>query len=383
MSLILKTLAGEPLKVVQSPKQRGEGLKGLVKGRRLAATVLGTDAQGGVQVRLMGATVLAESQVPLKPGQALTLTVEETEPGLVFSMADKPGESRQNRLNLALQEALQGRERLVRSINAVLQSEEPSSPQAAQAKETAARLKDAIWNESLNTRRAADPDGLARLVRHSGLNLEARLAQAVRQPGFEDQVLADPLPAHTLRGLAKALVRQLAAGLADTEDLDAMALKALRGLLSSAQGLSSALDAATRLNAELLPQKEMLYFPLPMLFGDQVLGGELLLQLPRHDEDGQRKGQAKLVFFLNMSALGPVTVEAMLNKERIKGSIVAADAPRAEFISELLPELTESLQQSGFASDFSVRAREAGEPRDASPLADLIRQSGHSFSITV
>ena len=132
MSLILKTLAGEPLKALQGSKQRGEGLKGLSKGRQVQATVLGPDGEGNTRVRLMGTTVLAESQVPLRPGQSLNLTVEETEPELVFSLDQKAVKPNISALNQALQEAMQGRERLVRGLNAVL--EQPSGDQGQTAR---------------------------------------------------------------------------------------------------------------------------------------------------------------------------------------------------------------------------------------------------------
>ena len=84
-----------------------------------------------------------------------------------------------------------------------------------------------------------------------------------------------------------------------------------------------------------------------------------------------------------MSALGPVAVEAVLHKDRLNGSIVLTDEPKAEFVKQQLPELIDSLRQSGFEAGFTVRSRASGEAWDASPLADLIRGSGQSFSITV
>ena len=383
MSLILKTLTGEPLKASQGPGKRDEGLKGLSKGRTLKATVLGPDPDGGIRVRLMGTTVLAESQAALKPGQSLTLTVEQTEPELVFSLEGREAKPHLNRLNLALQEAMQGRERLLRSLNALLAREEPAGSPDQKVPEAAARLKQAINNAGLDAKRAADPEAIPRLVRQTGLDLESRLAHAARRPADEARILFNPVPARTVRGLAKLLVQQLGAGLADAPELESRALKAMQDLLASAQGLNSALDAAAKLNAELLPQKDMLYLPLPLLFNDQVLGGELLLQLPGHDEAGERDGKTKLVFLLEMSALGPVAVEALLGPQRISGSIIVSDAPKAEFIAPRLEELQEALRQAGFKAEFSVRSRTAGEAWDSSPLADIILDSGHSFSITV
>ena len=82
-----------------------------------------------------------------------------------------------------------------------------------------------------------------------------------------------------------------------------------------------------------------------------------------------------------MSALGPVAVEAVLGPQSISGSIIVTDAPKAEFITPRLEGLEESLRQAGFKAEFSVRARSAGEAWDSSPLAEIILDSGHSFSI--
>ena len=242
-------------------------------------------------MRLMGTTVLAESQVALKPGQSLTLTVEQTEPELVFSLEGREARPQLNRLNLALQEAMQGRERLLRSLNTLLSREEPagSPDQKAPRDRGPAQTGD---QQRVPGRQAGREPGS-----HSpawcampGWIWNPRLARAAQRPADGARILSSPFPASTVRGLAKLLIQQLGAGLAGSPELETRTLKAMQDLLASAQGLNSALDAAVKLNAELLPQKDMLYLPLPLLFNDQVLGGELLMQLPGQDRAGGAGG---------------------------------------------------------------------------------------------
>jgi hypothetical protein len=390
MSLILKTLTGESLKSLQGGKEKDEGFKGLAKGRQVRATVVGAQDNGLVKVRIMGATVLADSQTPLYPGQNLDLTVEETSPQLVLSLSGKNQSGGQaGKLAMALQEMLQSRERLAKDMGGILEfdSTKQKNPLPEQSARILSQLKQALADAAISADKAGDPETLRRLLSQTGMNLENRLAKILqgRAPALS-QIISGPdapLPAETLRGLAKALTRQLGLNLGQLTDPDAAALAAFKELFSSAQGLGNALEAAQQLNAELLPQKDMLYLPLPLLFDDQLLGGELLMQLPGREGGQDREGNTRLVFFLNMSALGPITIEAFMRPGKLSGHFIVADDAKAEFIRERLGELITSLEQAGFQADFRVRARSAGEPADASPLADLIRSSGRSLSITV
>ena len=160
-------------------------------------------------------------------------------------------------------------------------------------------------------------------------------------------------------------------------------MSVFKELLSAAQGLGHALESAQGLNPELLSQNDMLYLLLPLWFQDKMLSGELLLQLPEREADAAQNRDVNLVFLLNMSELGPVCIEARLGPGQLSGHILVDYEAKAVFMRNRLDELESGLKKAGFKSDFTVRVASAPHDLQASPLAELIRDSGRSISITV
>jgi hypothetical protein len=184
---------------------------------------------------------------------------------------------------------------------------------------------------------AGDPQYLQRLLSGAGMDLEARLARLAAAGG------RGRLP-DSLRALLPELTRSLAPELALLTASDPERAAALREFLLAAQNLGEHFAANQRLNAELLPRQALVFLGLPMLLGDQLRQGELLLGLPQDQGDQEGQG-ASLVFFLELTALGALTVEARLQGAELRGRFLVEDAQRAEFLEEMLPELGERLER--------------------------------------
>lgn|GEM_PF-4977650 len=359
---------------------REDSLAGLAPGRVVKAEVAGQEPGGLYRLRLMGQDLVAESQVPLKAGQRLDLTVVATKPQLVLSLGAQSGaesaRAGQAALGAALQALLLGRQRLGADLATVLrfdpQKTPAPTPQVAKAMEA---VRELIQGLVLDRDRAGDPGYLKRLLAGGGMDLEARLARMTGAGGREQ------MPAN-LRALLPELTRGLAPELALLTASDPERAAALREFLLAAQNLGEHFAANQRLNAELLPREALLFLGLPLLLGDQLQQGELLLGLPRDQDDDQGQG-ASLVFFLELTALGSLTVEARLQGAALMGRFLVEDAQRAEFLEDMLPELGERLQRLGIQASFGVAVRPGPEQEQASPLAQLLRQRGHYLSLTV
>ncbi len=117
--------------------------------------------------------------------------------------------------------------------------------------------------------------------------------------------------------------------------------------------------------------------------GGRIDPGELLIDLASRERHPGEEGETRLVFFLTLSALGPLAIEARVCPGRIQGEIITDHPEKARFLEGLLPELTGALAALGFAATFSVRAQPEEELGRRSPLAELIRQGGHYLSLTV
>lgn len=359
---------------------REDSLAGLAPGRVVKAEVAGQEPGGLYRLRLMGQDLVAESHVPLKTGQRLDLTVVATKPQLVLSLGGQTGaesaRAGQAALGAALQALLLGRQRLGADLATLLrfdpQKTPPPTPQTAQAMTA---VRDLVQGLVLDRDGAGDPQYLQRLLTGGGMDLENRLARLAAAGGRGE------LPA-SLRALLPELARGLAPELALLTVGDPERAAALKEFLLAAQNLGEHFAANQRLNAELLPREALLFLGLPLLLGDQLQQGELLLGLPRDQEGDQGQG-ASLVFFLEMTALGALTVEARFQGAALMGRFLVEDGQRAEFMEDMLPELGERLERLGIQASFGVAVRPGPEQEQASPLAQLLRQRGHYLSLTV
>jgi hypothetical protein len=146
----------------------------LKPGQALKALVLGLQPDGQVLIRLLGRTLLAQSQTPLSPGQSLEVVVRQTSPQLMLSLLEPPGPA-PGGLAVALQEAARGRQRLLSSLHVLLGPGPPATGDARLA-DMASRLRQVA--QGMLAQEGSGPDAglLPRQARLSGLDLEARLA---------------------------------------------------------------------------------------------------------------------------------------------------------------------------------------------------------------
>ncbi|MFZ5586607.1 MAG: flagellar hook-length control protein FliK [Thermodesulfobacteriota bacterium] len=377
LELIRARLAGEPAGQGRDPA--GDPLARLAPGRVVSAEVAGQESGGLVRLRLMGQELLAETQAPLRPGQRLTLTVMETKPQLVLSLgqgqAAPAGAGGAARLAQALAALMLGRQRLTGDLAAILghdpQKTPPPTPRAA---ELMAQAQDLARQVALDQDAAGDPAYLRRLMGAAGMDLMPRLARLLAGGG-------ETLPA-SLRTLLPALTRELGPHLAQLTLDQPERAAALRQFLAAAEGLAESFAANQRLNAELLPKEALLFLGLPLMFGDELRQGELLLGLPQAGgQDGG--GETSLVFFLDLTALGPLTIEARIKDGLLRGRFLAADAERAAFLDDLLPELAERLAGLGLAAELVTAARPGPDQAEDAPLAQMLKSRGHYLSLTV
>jgi hypothetical protein len=330
---------------------------------------------GLAKISLLGTTVLAETRVPLKPGQSLTLTVEEVSPRIVLSLGQGSGQSQ--RLVLALQESQQATRKLASSLSRLLKFDLQKAPlPTGKASELAAQLKEMAAKMVIGPKAVGDPKALPRTLAAAGWDMESRLARQVAQGRSE------PFPSNNLRALSWLLSRELAGNLSLLTAQEPSRAAAIKDFSQAAAELAHCFEANQRLNAQLWPQRDQLLLALPFAFGDRLEQGELLMGLPAQSDEEPEGRETKLAFFLRFSALGPVAIEAALRNKMVRGHIFTTTPQAQAFIKTRLPRLHRGLEKAGFRGNFEVRLSPRLDPKTDSPQAALIRQ-GHYISIKV
>ncbi|MFH1035753.1 MAG: hypothetical protein V1806_14690 [Pseudomonadota bacterium] len=362
-----------------SPPGRGQAasaLSDLAPGRVLKGAVVGPQPGGLTLIRLSGMSLLAETSLPLAPGQTLTLVVRETRPQLVLALVEEPPPP-PNPLPGLVQELLRGRQRLGGHLTTLLgldlKAQAAPSPKAA---ELAERLQELVRQMLLDGATADQGRSLPRLMALAGLDLEARLAEVAQGR------LAGLPP--SLRALLPQLLRELEPLLGQLTRNDPGLALAWRGFLAAGLGLAEYFEQNARLNAQLLPQAQLL-LGLPLAWGQEFRPGELLIGLPAPGQEGQDQEEAplRLVFFLELASLGPLAIEVVLRGQDLLGVFITDDPAKASFLEGRLESLSQSLAQRGYRAQLSARARPQEAPAAASPLAELIRRQGSYLSLRV
>ena len=379
MKFFLDALTGRP--AADSRTDSKSGLESLAPGRQVRATVVSTGGDGKAELSLMGSRVQASTELPLRTGQSLELTVEQTSPRLVLALNQEAAAAgRAKSLPVALQMLLQGRERLLRNLTSLQEFEpgekdfsQPAQRDALQNAQEAAR--DTVVKPGGQSPARALPDA----IRASGMNLEADLARALEQGRGAEAAQAGKA---SLKVAVKLLIRQLEASLAQVLDDPARAAE-LKNLHQALNGLGQFLDANQQLNAHILPERNSLFFSLPFLFGEMLQSGEMFFGLPEKDTEGRREGETSLAFFLTLSGLGQVVIQARLKGVFLGGEIVVETLEKARFVKDSLPDLEKALTGLGYEASFTVSASQGADLSRQSPLAEFIRQSGQYLSLTV
>ncbi len=119
---------------------------------------------------------------------------------------------------------------------------------------------------------------------------------------------------------------------------------------------ASFFEAHSRVNEELAGQSsgsQSDFYIMPTVFAGQTGWGEWLWS--KEEQPGNNgKSQENLVFFLEMSNLGALTIQILLKEKKLRGQIIMSDKKGSELVASLLPGLQPRLEALGYDTvDFS------------------------------
>jgi hypothetical protein len=127
------------------------------------------------------------------------------------------------------------------------------------------------------------------------------------------------------------------------------------GRHDSAAGLtkaSSFFNAHTLVNHEIAQATQTDYILIPCFFAGQSGWGEWLWS---HEQSGEGQGESheNLAFFLEMSNLGSVSIQAILGEKSFTGQFKVTDDTAYQAISKALPQLEERLNSLGYRTNLT------------------------------
>ncbi len=329
-------IGGAPLflKGIQLPASgRGEGgdKPGLPasllfgQGQLVRGEVTGFTPEGKVLLNIGGQIVEARSEVALKPGSALWLEVQQTEP-LWLRVADKKGAAQEFLRQYYADPAAMGKGlRALQGLAFLAGSEKSLADQAGVLQNFA--------NAAMGPQ--ADPDRIIRLLAMLGSGGIAE-KNGTGQAGQGAQKLHELV----------ALLAEDRGGVLGKANVSAIQKL---GLLLELQGELNALPASAQ-------QSQFLLFPCLFVMGAGV--GQWLFTLDRGEDQaatGEERGYT-LSFFLEMSRLGELQIQLRVKGQTLQGECVVGSEAVREHLALQLTELEELLGKLGYESvHFSCR----------------------------
>jgi len=300
------------------------------QGQLVRGEITGSTPEGKVLLDIGGRIIEARSEVALKPGSALWLEVQQTEP-LWLRVADKKGAAQEFLRQYYADPVAMGKGlRALLGLAFLAESEKSLLDQAGALHNFA---NTAMGPES-------DPGRIIRLLAMlgSGGALEGK---GVGQAG------AGPQRLHALI----ALLAEDRGGILGKSS--AAAMQKL-GLLLELQGELNALPASAQ-------QSQFLLFPCLFAMGAGV--GQWLFTLDRGEDQaatGEERGYT-LSFFLEMSRLGEVQIQLRVKDQALQGECVVSSEAVREHMVPQLAELEELLAKLGYGPVyFSCRVGKGG-----------------------
>lgn len=331
-------------------------------------------------VRLGGVDLVASTPSKLAEGQNIVGKIESVEPEITISLLR--GESARDLKETALMRMLMpSRQPLGAALARLAALDTSGAP--AKIRDTLALLVKSIQQALALDFEKLTPDQARELLSRSGLFLESTLKQAalgnLTREGLTAALISDGKAA-----LGKTLASvegEIAAMLKRAESAKpgepfAAELRALGNAAKTLREAMNVIELNQLLNAQAKErgaENQPQLFQIPWLDGQEAKTARLYVT-PR---DGGKGGQGTkkpptLVFMLEMSALGPVRLDARMEGKSIEGAVYVTAADTADYLHGRLPELAAPLDRLGYAARFTVSTAQRGfvtEELEMRPLA--------------
>ena len=337
------------IKLAQQPST------GLSVGQTVEARVMERLADGRFIIRIGSSHLTAEAEPTLKPGQAMTLRVDNLNPRVLLSVVPPPEEritAEHLRVFRSNPGALtQGLAELAEIVGGM----RGADLSRLAGRDNLSVLLDALASAMLGREQIERGFSLRDAVRSLGLTLEGDLRKALESPG------SNPVPSQAgLKASLMKVLEEFQAKLQSAEIQPADA-KAIRELTPALERTVRAIESQQVLNVHFQETEGKLLIQVPLILPGLTGKADIFIR----DEEwshgkGDQKKAFRVVLSLEMDALGDVMAQAHFREKEATVRIYCEREPVASYISGLLPELEKHLIEAGYPVAKLVVSADSG-----------------------
>lgn len=321
--------------------------------------------------------VVADTEVPLKAGEKISVRVEQLQPKITLRIIDSNApEAAQFKQNEQVKEYIRFQRTNPESlVKMVTESHEALTPLMSDAalkpmiKTDIGNILKLLDSVVYSKTSVANNDFIREMVSNLGLNTEGNLLKMIREYGKEapgKPELKEPAAkggkaeiavpkemSGTLKGQLMQLSQEVAAIIDRKETIDQGSLQKLARALDFANSSVKALESQQVVNVALQDGDGTYMLQIPILFPDGFRTGELYIEKDNDPDSTEREeGRYRVVFFLDMDAMGRIMIDASMGKNRIGFTIKCERESIRDYIMSRIAELTDRLTAQGYKIDY-------------------------------
>jgi len=347
---------------------------GMSPGQTVEIRVLERLADGRFLIAAGATHLTAEADRALRPGQTLTMRVESLLPRVVLSVVPSAEERLAAESLRAFRSNPAALTRGLAELAAILGGG-AGDPAAPAGPDFPAAILDALRTVLAGRERIGEGFSLPDFARALGLLTESDLKRILEKPGGRP-----PSPSPNLKTI---LMRGLRECRAATGEFASTGADRIRSLIPALEKALRAIESQQLLNVHLQQGEGKLLFQVPLVMAGCVGNANILIRREgRPAAPGGRGGAFRVLFALEMDALGDVMAQAHFSGNAVTCSVRCASEGAASFVAGLLPGLGGQLARAGYrAAGLEVlvdrRVRETMEER----LREEICGDGAALSV--
>jgi len=315
-------------------------------GEILKAVVVEKFSDNKVMLMLKNHLVLADSNVSLNASESLLVRVNQLYPKIVLRIAknealEAPGTDRYLAVYRYGPDALAG---LITTAGEIFGPENSgwlSHYISGRDIDDVLKLINSLIFSEVTTK---NPFYLKEFISNLGLLLENELVKVLKRSSGKEI-------SKSLKGLLMKISRDLRGLLEGGEVIDRKAVNRLNRLALFLDKSVDTIETQQVINVLSQERENGYILQIPFLFPDGIRTGVVYFDLGR-GRRGESKGQWRIVFFLNMDALGDLMIEAGITGRKVSCLLKCEDDKIRDFISTRVEKLKGNLHSLGYELDY-------------------------------